>query len=107
MDEKKIGKRIKQYREAAGLSQERLAEATGLSTNFISYIERGARQPSLDNFIRIANAINISADLLLADVLENPKQQDHISEYIKRIEILPPKDRQRIIAVLETMLAEY
>jgi transcriptional regulator with XRE-family HTH domain len=105
MAEHKIGKRIQKYREAAGLSQERLAEATELSSNFISYIERGIKQPSLENFIKIANAINISADLLLEDVLENSQKAQAV-DYLSRIERLPPKDRQRIFAVLETMLSE-
>jgi transcriptional regulator with XRE-family HTH domain len=107
MENNKIGKRIKHYREAAGLSQERLAEATELSTNFISYIERGIRQPSLENFINIANALNISSDILLYDVLINPKQQEQLSDYMSRIEKLPPKEKQRIIAVLEAMLSEF
>jgi len=105
MNERMIGKRIQKYREAAGLSQEQLAEIIGVSTNFISCIERGARQPSLDNFIKILNALKISSDLILADVLENP-QKEQTSTYLGRIEELPPKDRQRILAVLETMLSE-
>lgn len=105
MSENTIGKKIQKYREAAGLSQERLAEAIGLSSNFISYIERGVKMPSLENFIKIANAVNISTDLLLADVLENTQKQQ-ASDYLSRIEKLAPKDRQRILAVLETMLSE-
>ena len=105
MNERMIGKRIQKYRESAGLSQEQLAEIIGVSTNFISCIERGARQPSLDNFIKILNALKISSDLILADVLENP-QKERTSMYLGRIEELPPKDRQRILAVLETMLSE-
>lgn len=106
MDENKIGKRIKQYREEAGLSQERLAETTELSINFISYIERGIKLPSLENFIKIANAINISTDLILADVLVNTQKEQAI-DYLCRIEKLPARERQRIIAVLEAMLYEY
>lgn len=101
-----IGEKIQKYREAAGLSQERLAETVGLSSNFISYIERGVKQPSLENFIKIANAINVSADLLLSDILVANAQKEQTADYMSRIEKLPPKDRQRILAVLETLLSE-
>ena len=105
MDVKKIGSRIQKYRDAAGLSQEKLAEQTGVSTIFISYIERGTRQPSLESFIKIANVLKVSTDALLTDVLENP-YKERASSYLNRIEELPPKDRQRILAVLETMLSD-
>lgn len=41
VDKKRIGKRIRHRREAAGLSQEQLAEKLELSTNHISSIECG------------------------------------------------------------------
>ena len=41
MIDKRIGKRIKERREALGLTQEAFAEKTGLTANYISTIERG------------------------------------------------------------------
>lgn len=69
MELKAIGRRIKLAREAAHFTQEQLAEAVNCTVQHISAIERGAKTPSLELFILIANAIDISADLLLADVL--------------------------------------
>ena len=105
MGEYGIGKRIRQYRDAAGMSQERLAEVTGLSSNFISCVERGAKKPGLDSFIRIACAINVSADLLLADVLKSPNKE-RAEDLQNRIDQLPPKEQRRILAVVETMITE-
>ncbi|MCL2342719.1 MAG: helix-turn-helix domain-containing protein [Firmicutes bacterium] len=105
MDMKKIGKQIQKYRDAAGVSQEKLAEQIGVSAIFISYIERGTRQPSLENFINIANALKVSTEALLIDVLDN-SYKERASSYLSRIEEMPPKDRQRILAVLEAMLSE-
>ena len=103
MDKSKIGKRIKQHREAAELTQDFLAEKTCLSSNFISYIERGEKLPSLENFIKIANVIEVSADTLLEDVLKNSHKQLTL-DYIGQIEKLPSKDRQRVFAILETVI---
>ena len=40
MIDKRIGKRVKQARERLGITQEDLAEKTGLTTNYISTVER-------------------------------------------------------------------
>lgn len=43
------------------LSQEELAERAGLHRNFVSLIERGKSQPTVDNLFRLADALEISA----------------------------------------------
>lgn len=43
---KKIGARIKYYRQLAVLSQSRLAENVGISAQYLSRIERGKQVPS-------------------------------------------------------------
>lgn len=64
-----IGARIKYHRMRNQLTQEQLAELTDLSNVYISYLERGERLPSLDAIIKIANALNVSADDLLSGSL--------------------------------------
>ena len=63
MDEKAIykciGKRIKSLREAKGLTQEKLAEKTGLSLDFIGKIEVNINNPGLKSLIKIANALDV------------------------------------------------
>ena len=68
---KKVGQRIQEYREKAKMSQETLGEYVGLSSTSISNIERGLHYPSMDNFIKIANSLGVSADLLLSDVVDS------------------------------------
>ena len=69
IDIESIGFRIKFHRLRNKLSQEELADLAHISRVHISYLERGQRVPSLDSFIRIANALNVSADELLANNL--------------------------------------
>lgn len=54
-----FGKKVKQYRLNSNLSQEKLAELTGLHRTYISDIERGLRSISLCNIEKIAKALNI------------------------------------------------
>ena len=55
----KLGRRIQANRERLGMKQEELAELAELSVNYISAIERGVKCPSLDAFVRIANALEV------------------------------------------------
>ncbi len=52
------------------MRQEDLAEKADLSVNYIGMLERGEKVPSLETFITIANALGVSADMLLKDVLD-------------------------------------
>ena len=54
-----IAKRIRHLRREKGLTQAQLAEHTRLSDNFIGYVERGIKTPSLESLERIAQALSV------------------------------------------------
>ncbi|EPC6194218.1 helix-turn-helix domain-containing protein [Vibrio cholerae] len=60
-----FGKHVKQLRIMKGLSQEQLAFAANLDRTYISGVERGKRNISLLNIIKIANALDIAAHQLV------------------------------------------
>ena len=66
-----IGKRIRKEREKKKMSQMRLAELSNLSVNSISHIECGNTQFSLPSIVAIANALDVSVDCFLMDVVDN------------------------------------
>ncbi|MCM1321951.1 MAG: helix-turn-helix domain-containing protein [Bacteroides sp.] len=78
LDYAAIGRRIKKYRWESNMSQEALAEAAGVSTTHMSHIETGATKLSLGVFVKIAAALNVSADLLLngGNAAANPQEID-------------------------------
>ena len=65
---KTFGRSIRSYRKQRGLSQEDLAEASRLSRNYISDIERGVRNPSLLAVVGLARAFRLPLRDLLADI---------------------------------------
>jgi len=61
-----VGKRIKIVRQRSGLTQDQLAEQVGLSPKYISGIERGVENPTMDILIRLAKMLGVEPyDLFL------------------------------------------
>lgn len=56
---------LRVWREYRGLSQDQLAEAAGISAPFLSQIEHGQRNPSLDTLKRIAQVLSVDLDDLI------------------------------------------
>ncbi len=50
---------FKRKREALGLSQHRFAKQLGITQTFLSEIERGRKNPSLEQFFKICKALDI------------------------------------------------
>jgi len=103
MNASSIGKRIRKCREEKGWRQEDFAEKVGLSVTYTGMIERGEKVPKLETFITIANVLEVSADLLLADVLSTGYNVKS-SEITEKIAALPPSERDRIYSVVNTMI---
>lgn len=103
MSNNTIGKRIRFYREAKKWSQEVFAEKLGLSLTYVGMLERGEKLPKLETFIKIANTLEVSADLLLADVLTTGYSIKS-SELTKKLESLPTDEREKIYDVVDTMI---
>jgi len=66
--EQAFGDTLRQLRNRAGLSQEKLAFRCDLDRTYISLLERGLRQPSLNTIFSIANAVDIKPESLIKRV---------------------------------------
>lgn len=62
-----IGERLSKQRKALRLSQESLANISGLHRNYIGHIERGERHVTIKNLHKIAKALNIKLSELFND----------------------------------------
>lgn len=60
---------LKAFRLAQHLSQEELADLCGLHRTYISDIERGLRNVSIDNIERIANGLGVTPSQLLERII--------------------------------------
>lgn len=99
----RIGKRLKQRREELGLTQDKLAERTGFTTNYISTLERGQSFPRCEKLITLLNALETSPEIIFCDVVTfaNTAKTSQLSEELAS---LPPDAQKRILRVVELMI---
>lgn len=105
MDLKAVGQRIKETREAKGLTQEDLAAIIDMSPTHISVIERGLKVAKLDTFVAIANALDVSADTLLIDVVTQ-STNGATNELAETIAKLPIKEKRKILKAVKVLVEE-
>ena len=105
MDGKAVGRRIKEAREKRHLTQEELAARIDISPTHVSVIERGPKIPRLDTFVAIANALEVSGDALLLDVVDHAAESQ-ASDLSAALEGLPWEEKRRILKVVRTLMEE-
>jgi transcriptional regulator with XRE-family HTH domain len=66
---------IKTLRTQAGLTQQKLAELSGLATTQISSLENNDANPSIETITRIARALNVSILHIVDDVIETKENR--------------------------------
>ena len=99
VDKKLIGKRIRHRREAAGLSQEQLAEKLELSTNHISSIECGKSLLTTKRLLDLCNILGGTPNYYLLGEIE--PGADRITSLVKE---LSPDAQEMLCRLLETYL---
>jgi transcriptional regulator with XRE-family HTH domain/quercetin dioxygenase-like cupin family protein len=81
---KEIGKRIRAERLKRQLTLEQLSQKTDLSTSFLSQIERGIGQASINSLKKIANHFGISVVQFFGDEEDNQPQNDDSQSFQQR-----------------------
>lgn len=74
-----------------------------MSVNYVGALERGEKFPSLGSFILIANALEVSADLLLTDVLTAGYTVKE-SLLAEKLDGLSVTQRNQVYTVLDALL---
>ncbi len=103
MNYKNIGKNIREVRVHKKLTQEKLAELTDLSSTYIGMVERGEKIPSLETFIKILNVLEVSADVVLSDVIK-VGYKIKSSQIAEQLSSLTPTERDKIFDVISALI---
>lgn len=105
MDLLAIGQRIKAAREQSHITQSELAQLTGLSTHYVSAIERGIKTPKLETFVELAKILRVSADWLLESELGSTVNiiSSDVSATLSK---LPEETQKRILRAIRAFSDE-
>jgi transcriptional regulator with XRE-family HTH domain len=74
-----LGDRVRARRRELGLSQQDLAERASLHWTFVGQVERGQRNLSLNNLLKLARALGVDAGVLVAGLSELPPPAARLS----------------------------
>ena len=103
MERAALGKRIRESRLSKGYTQQDLADWAEVSVVYISEIERGIKMPSLNVFIKIVDALDVSADYVLRDEL--PSGKEYIcTEITEKLLVLTPNHRKTASDILNAYI---
>lgn len=98
-----IGLRIRQARENAGLTQEKLAELVDRTKEAISNIERGVNYPAIETLLRISDAVGMSMSYLLEDT-SGSHTYDRVKATIDvKLRNLDEKDLHFVLAMIDAL----
>ena len=95
-----LGRRVRQAREAAGLTQERFAELIGVSPQNVSCVERGLAGVSLTVLRRMCEILHVSSDALLL----GGSGGNDVESLTRRLEQLSPEQFRVVQEVINGVL---
>jgi CheY-like chemotaxis protein/DNA-binding XRE family transcriptional regulator len=93
---KAFGTSVRTWRGRLGISQEELAGRAGLHRTYVSDVERGARNVTLQSIEKLAHALEISGSTLLAYTRQPPAAGGRVEEFVPEelVDILFVEDDQ-------------
>ena len=100
MNQKKIGRRIQEYRRHWKMSQEDLAVAAEISTYHMGSIETGKKGPSLSVLVKIANTLDVTTDYLLTGSTRHRKSIQ-VNKLSTLMDGCTEREYQMILSLLE------
>lgn len=100
------GRHLVALREAAGLTQQQLAEKLGVSGSNIGFWERWDKPPRGDILPQLADALGVSMDELMRTAPPKPKpaSKGRLHEAFVAAAKLPRRQQQKIVEVVEALL---
>lgn len=110
LSKKEVGQRLRTIRIGRGVSQVELAKALGTYQTTISAIERGVRGLTLQQAVRLADALGASPDDILGARKEG-KDSVRLNDrrFVRRLEKitrLPKRDQQALLRTIDAFLAK-
>jgi transcriptional regulator with XRE-family HTH domain len=108
LPKKQIGTRLRALRQSRGFTQAKLARLLGTQQTAISLVELGRRGLTVQQVVKLAKALHVSTDALLAQpngLADDALPRDRkLLQRMRRIEKLPKTERQALIKTIDAFL---
>lgn len=101
-----VGERIRTIRKAKGLTQQQLAELSGLDDAYIGSVERGERNFSIDTLEKVLTALNVSISELMFSKEHMTKDETIRQEAIDEFVALTSRLNEEQISILRRVSKE-
>jgi transcriptional regulator with XRE-family HTH domain len=98
-----FGARLTEFRRARGITQVQLAQAAGTTQRAISYYENEAGYPPVEAIIRLAEALEVSADELLGTTKNGASHDKRLWKKFLQVANLPEKDQRAVIRLINSL----
>ena len=102
IDNHALGKRIKIHRKRRGISQMKFSEMIDKSPTFVSYIENGNKNMSLDTFVDVVNALGLTPNDLLKDSIHTATFSN-IPAFLEDIGECSEEEKRLILEVIQAV----
>ena len=103
-DKSFIGRKIKQIRVAAKLSQAELSEKIGMSEKNLSNIERGLQIPALNSFLKLLDILNIPlSEFGINAKTAKSTENKHREELLKEIYLSNSKEIETYLTIIKAV----
>jgi len=96
-----IGKEVRRLRKNNNLTQDVLSDKAGLSPAYIGQIERGERIPSFSSLSRIANAMDMTAGEVLANLARQISHPFDEKRFVKAVEAMSGCKQQFLSGIID------
>lgn len=97
-----LGMRIRQFRNMAGLSQEKLAWKAGIAPAFLGQLERGLKSPTVKTLEKLTRALGIPmAELFSGPVDLSDEKDTAIKQIVYQIRDLPVESIQNLSVIIQ------
>ena len=105
IDKEMFGQRLREIRKKHGITQAELGEKTGLADKYISRIETGKADISLDCFVRLVNAFDAPVDYYLQDSISSDYkiEDEELEKYVSYQRFGTAKIKQ-LLPVLDKLI---
>ena len=105
-----FAEKLKNLRESKGLSQQSLADLSGINKMLISKYETGRSTPNMENLGKLAKALGVIADSLIFDNVPDTGRVEfediELMEKFKEAEALSEEDRKTIKTIIDAIIVK-